>query len=243
MAPFESTDQHLSRARSRKMMFGVLAIFFGVMWLFRNLGVLDGEWVEYIFSWKVMLIVIGLVGIAGNRGNTTGYMVILFIGSFFLLDEIFHIRHQFGNVFWPALLIGVGITSLLNVRKIESKYHDKKKTSSTDMLDCVSILSGGEIRITSKTFQGGRVTSILGGSEIDLSQADVEDGEYEIQVMNLLGGSSIIVPPHWDVKLDVTGILGGFSDSRKFFSSPVDHAKKITIRGTAILGGGEVKSF
>ena len=60
----------------------------------------------------------------------------------------------------------------------------------------------------------------------------------------LFGGSKIIVPAGWRVKIEVTAIFGGYNDKRR--SAPkTDEVveRELVLRGVVIFGGGEIKSY
>lgn len=63
--------------------------------------------------------------------------------------------------------------------------------------------------------RGGKVTSVLGGVDLDLRNASLEPGQTAIiDVFNLLGGTDIKVPENWLVSLETVTVLGGVSDER-----------------------------
>jgi len=108
----------------------------------------------------------------------------------------------------------------------------------------LSFMGGGKRKITSDNFLGGKVTSIFGGSEIDLTSAKIQNNECMIDVFTMFGGSEIIVPRGWDVQVDVTSIFGGFDDKRGPIDNSGDEPNKVLrIKGFTIFGGGEVKSY
>jgi predicted membrane protein len=64
-------------------------------------------------------------------------------------------------------------------------------------------------KIVSKNFQGGDdLVTMMGGTEIDLSQADFT-GMIRLDITQIMGGTKIIVPPHWEVRSEVTAIFAG----------------------------------
>ena len=84
-----------------------------------------------------------------------------------------------------------------------------------------------------------RVLAVMGGVELDFRDADMLDGTTEINVLAIMGGCNIIVPP--DVAVDVNGLgfMGGFTHLRH---RPVEEdAPVIRIKGLAVMGGVEVK--
>lgn len=238
----QETYKHLQAANRRKLTFGVTAIIFGTLWLLRNLHILPYNWTEYIFSWEMILIIIGSVGLAGNRGNGTGYTIMIAVGGFFMLDDIYNFDFNFHQIFWPSLVIFIGI---IMVFRMSGKHYQKlKDVSSTDIIDTVSIFGGSDIKVVSQTFKGGRAMAVFGGSEIDLTGSELADGINVIDMVNVFGGNTLIVPAHWNVKVEVTGILGSFGDKRKRrLDQPLDTGRTLVIKGIAVLGGGEVKSI
>ncbi len=81
-----------------------------------------------------------------------------------------------------------------------------------DKIDDVSIFGGGTKIISSSNFQGGNITAIFGGSEINLINCQLAEGDNVLDVLCVFGGTTIILPKEWNVVINVTSILGGFSN-------------------------------
>lgn len=113
---------------------------------------------------------------------------------------------------------------------------------SSDYLSSTSIFGGVKKNIISKNFQGGEIVTFLGGAEINLAQADIK-GRVILDVTQVLGGTKIIVPPHWDVISEVAAVFGGVEDKRFLQSGTIDHSKALVIRGTSLLGGIDIRSY
>jgi predicted membrane protein len=78
----------------------------------------------------------------------------------------------------------------------------------------------------------------MGGCEIDLRQASIQGEEAVISTFAMWGGIKIKVPPTWNVIVQGIPFLGGFDDKS---AKPADHsAKRLIVKGTAIMGGVEV---
>lgn len=113
--------------------------------------------------------------------------------------------------------------------------------SAEDYIDSTAFFGGVHKKIVSKNFKGGDVVTIMGGTEIDLSQADFT-GTVRLDVVQIMGATKIIVPAHWEVRSDVTAIFAGFEDKRQ--QPTVNNPDKILlIDGTSIFGGIELKNF
>ena len=142
------------------------------------------------------------------------------------------------------MFIIAGLVILTNARWFKSESWKNREASSADVIDHVHIFGGGERIVSSDNFRGGKVTAIFGGSEIDFTRAKLAPGTNELEVTWIFGGGSLIVPSDWNIVIEVTPILGGFSDSRKINpGNPIDMSKTLVIKGVCIFGGGEIKTY
>ena len=228
--------------QSNRPIIGVVLVLVGLFLVIRNTGFFPGFIDHIIFSWPMLLITIGLVITIGSSGGKTSGVIVMAVGAFFLIPHIF--RESFDiNIFWPAIFIIIGVIF------IASKHRGWNSVTSKgiigdDYIDYVNIFSGGERQVTSANFKGGKVTAIFGGMELDLTKAQLAPGRSELEIACIFGGATFIVPDDWFVTIEITPILGGFSDSRRL--SPgrtVDPSKQLVIKGTVVFGGGEVKSY
>jgi len=117
----------------------------------------------------------------------------------------------------------------------------RESYSPDDYIDTTSIFGGVHKKIVSKNFKGGDITTMLGGTEIDLTQADFT-GTVRLDVTQIMGGTKIIVPPHWEVRSEVTAVFAGFEDKRQQ-PAMTNPDKVLIIDGTSIFGGIELKNY
>jgi predicted membrane protein len=233
--------QPVRRGLQRKsMVIGLLVLSLGAFWLMRNYGIISELAWDYIFSWQMLLIAIGLINVIGEGHKGFGWILIA-IGGFFLLSDIFDWPLTFRNVFWPALLIVIGLALIFGSQWKFRRKLNYKKSEGEDILEDVSVFGGGERVIHSENFKGGEVISVFGGSKIDLTHTTINPDGAEIEIVAVFGGSTLLVPSDWNVKLEVFNIFGGFSDKR--MRAQVDNNKVLVVKGVAIFGGGELKSF
>ncbi|GAC1429164.1 MAG: hypothetical protein NVSMB7_05870 [Chitinophagaceae bacterium] len=111
-----------------------------------------------------------------------------------------------------------------------------------DYFDITSVLGSTHRVVTSKNFKGGDITCFMGGAEIDLSQADI-NGTVILDVTTVMGGAKLIVPTNWEVKPEITNVLGGVEDKRQVQGKIIDFNKVLLLRGTTFMGGIELRSF
>ncbi len=197
---------------------------------------------RFVSFWPMVLMVFGAVKIYDSRG-TSGML----IGGGLILAGLVMTMHRLGYVYlnwqsvWPVLLMLAGGSMLFkaaSTRKDVDAPSVNLEKDDDSVIEVSALLGGFQRRIVSQSFKGGEVTAIMGGVELDLRQASVE-GDAVINVFTLCGGISVKVPPDWTVILQGTPILGGF-DERTI--APHDSAKRLIIKGYAIMGGVDVRN-
>ncbi len=228
------SNRNLGRA-----IIGIVLILIGIAFIGRTFDFFPNKVERFVFSWEMILIVLGVIFISTRENKTTGWILLL-IGMIFLLPDIVHVPYPFRRLFWPIALIAVGLFIIFRASGTRGIVAGG---NTVDYLDDVAILGGGNKVITSENFKGGKITAIFGGSKIDLTKANLAPGQNVIDIFCLFGGSDIIVPENWNVKIDVVSILGGFSDKRYIKpDATMDVGKEIVIKGFVMFGGGDLKS-
>ncbi|MDR0969962.1 MAG: cell wall-active antibiotics response protein [Lentimicrobiaceae bacterium] len=117
----------------RKIIIGLIFIGIGVLYFLNLFDFFTFNISYYIFSWKTILIIIGLVVVANPNNRVTG-LVLIGAGILFWLPEFFNFRIHFRQIFFPALLIFIGILLIAkrkspvdqNSRRDFKKYGDQK---------------------------------------------------------------------------------------------------------------------
>jgi predicted membrane protein len=221
-----------------RAIFGIILVLFGLAMMARSFEIFTPEVEFIVFSWPMLLVVLGLIFLITANRNTTGFILLL-LGLVFLLPRIFDIPYSLHDIFWPVVFIVIGI--LIVVKALGSSRR-KKDGITMDEIDDVAIFGGNERRVTSQEFKGGKVTSIFGGSQLNFTEAELAEGEVTIDLFTLFGGSTMIIPKDWEVKVEVISILGGFADKRIFAETKTEQKGTLVIKGMAIFGGGEIKS-
>jgi predicted membrane protein len=256
--PDEQMMQHWEKQHRRGRFFaGLLVIGAGLLFLAREMGAMIPSW---IFTWQIFLIVFGLFILLKSGFRNFGGFIMILVGSAFLVRD--HMpEYDFAHYLWPIALITVGIFIILRPRcgpgrqwhrnryrqyRDELRQHRQQwqQTPPTkdDFLDITTIFGSVKKNIISKDFRGGEITCVCAGGEIDLTQSDIE-GRIELEVNAVFGGVRILVPAHWEIKSELTAVLGGVEDKRHLHNSTTTGTKLLVLRGTAVLGGIEIRSF
>jgi predicted membrane protein len=221
--------------------FGILLILFGGALILNNLDFFPNDLERIIFSWPMLLIVIGSLFTFAKNDRSTG-LTLIAIGAVFMMPRVFDWHYDLYRFFWPVILVVLGVM-LIRKRNFCQSRMSCMPEDSADYINELNIFGGGERIVNTKNFKGGRITCMFGGGEVDLSYAQLAEGTHTIELFAMFGGSVIIVPPDWDVKVDVSAVLGGVSDKR--MPTPnyiVEPKKELIIKGFVALGGCEIKS-
>ncbi|MDR1852853.1 MAG: DUF1707 domain-containing protein [Propionibacteriaceae bacterium] len=83
-----------------------------------------------------------------------------------------------------------------------------------------------------------RATAFMGGVDLDFRQAVLTSNQIEVDVAAFMGGVDIIVPPGYNVDVQVTPIMGS-ADQRGGIFDP--SMPTITVHGWVIMGSVDLK--
>lgn len=227
--------------------WGVIIVVIGLTLLFNNLGISNINLGD-IFStyWPVLLIFWSIDILTEkqthkSKGNITIGVIILILGLSILIRNLGYINIDFSilwKIFWPALLI------LLGINILRGNTHASKSNWA--------FMSG-----TERKNQGWKLTdtshyAFMGGIDLDISVANIPKGETILDLTAIMGGIDVKIPEDITVTCKNTSILGGisfFKDesggiiiNREFnHEGSPESNKKIIIYSTAIMGGIDIK--
>ncbi|HPF00376.1 MAG TPA: hypothetical protein PKY63_06895, partial [Bacteroidales bacterium] len=68
------------------------------------------------------------------------------------------------------------------------------------------------------------------------------EGDNILEISAVFGGFKLIVPAHWNVKIETSNVFGGVVDKR-IVTGTVDMTRTLVVRGSAVFGGGEITSI
>lgn len=113
-----------------------------------------------------------------------------------------------------------------------------ESADANSYIKAIAIMSGFKRVNNSQDFKGGELTAVMGGLEIDLRDASIK-GEAVFDIFALMGGVEMHIPEDWIVIIEGFPFMGGFEDKTR---PPKDSTKRLIIKGTAIMGGVEIKN-
>jgi hypothetical protein len=114
-----------------KVVLAYVLIGIGIIWILRKIGLyfeiphfyfqniffpfkdIFQDLTHFIFSWQMILIIVGLILMAGKR---SAEIVLIVIGGIFLLPKFLILPGLTFSMFFPVLLVGLGVAMI--ARKI-----------------------------------------------------------------------------------------------------------------------------
>jgi len=225
------------RSGRGRIFFGVILVAIGVLYLLDRFQMLDFGKVMSTY-WPVIIILFGLSVLLGSRFRNilVGSLIIL-LGLLFQLTKLEILQGSAWHYLWPVLIILAGIWILF--RPSVKMTREGFKTLSDDELDISALFTAIKRRIASNVFRGGRISVVMAGVYIDLTEAKLESDKAVLDISALMGGVEIRVPRDWKIIIDASPIMGGVED--KTSQCPPAEAKgTLNLRISAVMGGVEI---
>ncbi|KAB3533819.1 cell wall-active antibiotics response protein [Alkaliphilus pronyensis] len=227
-----------------RWVFGVFIIFLGVVFLLNNLNVTDFDLSSIISTyWPIILVLLGLDFLSNrdSKGEFLSGAIIIFLGIVFLgrNTNLFYIDLSFfWRLFWPTIIILAGVSLLLGKRNIGKNNF--------------ALMGSIEKNKEPWQLESGSYTALMGGIELDLTVADIPDGETVLDFTAIMGGIEVFVPKDVTVYCQGTVVLGGIElldrstggilSSAKSEQIITSSTKQIKIYCRTIMGGIDLKS-
>jgi predicted membrane protein len=230
----QPTTPEEGRARAFGVaIIGIVIIVAGAILLGGNLGLIDSQYVFRNFG-PLVLFFIGAVLLARRRHDQVLLgLVLMFVGAWGFATQQQWIKIHFWALIGPMMLVLAGGSVVWRAFNRPSP-----EGVGDAYIRTFAVFSGSELRPT-VPFEGADLTAVMGGVNLDLSNAPMARDTAVIDVFALMGGAEIIVPRDWDVTVRVISLMGGCSDNRR--PSTVPATKHLIIRGMAVMGGVEIK--
>lgn len=160
------------------------------------------------------------------------------------------------NIFFGLLFIIIGLSIFLGVflfkilialafivwgysllTRKRKNWHDmgRQTVLREATLNEVVILSPFNRIVHVDHFNGGKITMVLSGGELDLRETKTKTDTINLDVTTILSGIKIMVPKSWKVMVHGTAIGGGHVSR-----TAAEGAVTLHINGVVILGGIEI---
>jgi hypothetical protein len=214
-----------------RLVWGLAILAAGVIGWLDHTGQLRAA--DYLEWWPLVLIALGLAHLPQRQWITATVMTVL--GLLFLppMPGFPHIHLSVIVGIWPLLISAAGLTLIRQALRPAVK-----DSSIINSFQTVAVMGGVGRGVASSDFLGGDAVAVMGACQINLVAAKITN-EAVIDVLAFWGGIEIRVPRGWRVDNQVVAILAGVVDNTE--RDVPAGAPTLTIRGSAIMGGVEVK--
>lgn len=213
-----------------RVFVGSIILAVGVLFLLDNADVLDAGDVLSNW-WPVVIILAGALMFLANPRHWVAPLIVVAVGTGFLLSALDVV--DVTDFLWPAILVAIGLTVL---------FGRSSRSGASETGDTVSnfnAFSGSQLASHSRAFQGGSISSVFGGIELDLRDAVPAPGA-DLEVFTAFGGVEIRVPEGWAVNIRGLPLFGGWENATTKDALSPD-APTLNVSATVIFGGLEVK--
>jgi predicted membrane protein len=238
-----------------KIFGGLIIICIGGILFAREMGIYFPRW---IFSWPMILIVIGIFTGVKHAFKNMSWMILVLIGSLFLVRENMP-EFNFTNYIWPVVIMLIGLFVILKPRHNNWHRHmrnnmrykmrqerrngrrDWNNSGLRDEHNRDSYYSTAQDEYLDCTAVFGSIkkniiTKDFKGGEINAVFGGAEinlmqadiNGSVVLEINQVFAGTKLIVPPHWEIKSELAAVLGSVEDKR-----PIQ--RDITVDGSKVL--------
>ena len=218
--------------------WGLIFIIIGIFYAGNTFNLWD---FKLLFDgwWTLFIIIPCLIGIVEN-GFSTGNIVGLVIGVLLLLSAQGIVNSRIiSKLIVPIIFILIGIKIIF--RDSFNKTMNKSIDMNIDRekrLEYTAILSAQKDVYPNEQFCGASILVILGGMELNLMNARINE-DIVINSTSIFGGVDIIVPSNVNVKISSIPIFGGAANKARPCMNA--NAPTIYINATCIFGGLDSK--
>lgn len=267
----ENTEIQNKQPKNGKRAVGAAILVIGLALLAKQLGAQFPSWVftwpmllivigiasgvKHQFknsSWLILILIGGVFLIERiipelSVAKFTWPVILIGVGIFFIFGRGFKSNNCKRNRRWQSdynRYQSSADYSYAESPKNDDPVDDKFRYHATgeEFIDSVSVFGGTKKNILSKDFKGGDVTNIMGGAELNFYNADI-NGVVVLDIVQVFGGTKIVIPPTWDVVSEMAAVFGGIDDNRSLTQVLPDKSKVLVIKGTSIFGGIEIRNF
>ena len=234
---------------SQGMLIGVALIVVGIVLFIDNIGIFPFNVSAF---WPLAIVAYGAAGLHRSRNEASMvWSVTAMVAGVLLVLGNLNILHVTFGTLWPLVLIASGCIMLIYRFKwvrFTNRFTLGSNSIARDdgnRLQEFAIFSGIKRKVETQSFEGGDLSCVFGGIEIDLRRAGISSPNRQavIDASAAFGGIEIRVPDTWRVSLQGTAIFGAYEDkTRPPRPEPGVEFPLLIIRGGTAFGAVSVQN-
>ncbi|HZK01216.1 MAG TPA: DUF5668 domain-containing protein [Tissierellaceae bacterium] len=221
--------------------FGILLILLGVGFLLDQASIIEFNNIISTY-WPSMIILLGISGLLEKRSNKFWNSIVILVGALLQLNRLGYLEYNAFRLFWPIILILVGINIIFSGGKTHSNYRNDSYDDNDNMDSNQEYDSTKENNVNHKKEKKKWTTNnlsfedtinhfiILSGLESNNQSQDFKGGRLSTILGSIeldLRGAKLYEN---EVYLETNAFLGGIE------VHVPDHWR-VEVSGTPLLGG------
>lgn len=224
-----------SRVSAAQLIAGLAVLAAGLLLTLDRLHILHAE--DYLRFWPSLLVLAGLAMAIQRRGSgrLTG-LILAALGSWLQLYFLGWVDAWPGDYFAPIVLLLLGLFLVLGGLRRRAAG----PLEADSWVNAFAFWTGLKRNTTSPDFRGAELTAIMGGIELDLTQAKIPSGRAEIHIFSMWGGVDVRIPKEWRVDIPLLALLGGYDDKTE--QTPLPGAPVLVLKGFVLMAGLDIKN-
>jgi len=253
----DNYKQHSGCSGKRaSLFFGLLVTLAGLFLLASNLGWVDSQIREVVFSWQMLFMVTAIVFFFQRFYSFASFWFIL--GLFFLLPKIAEVYpdalpwvdSDFSANYWPVLIILLGLVIIYKIFFSKNRFWQMSGKNFTSNIvtgidgvyNRTVVFGGAEDVFLEPVFRGGKISMAFSGVDLDLRKTTLPEGDTYLNVEVAFGGLEVRVPDEWKVISEIDVAFGGVEINRKNKSqAETDNSRRLIMKGKVAFGGAEIR--
>lgn len=220
----------------RDMLFGFIIVVIGILYLTETL--VPGFHVDFDIIWPIVIMAFGLNTILKRKKLDMFSTVLLFVGTWYLLLNVNFIPEECEGIFWPIIVIIMGLSIMLSSVNFHNKVKKLGKVSREGMTSYSGIFSGVEEKVKTKDFKGTTIYAVFGGVDLDLRDVEIKENVV-INIYCAFGGATLLMPKEYNIIMNSTALFG--ANENKCDHEFHEKGKTIYVNCSSIFGGTELK--
>lgn len=210
--------------------YGLFCLLLGGLWLMHTLEIIPWRIDDYLFSWRFLLVVIGMFIVIKDSKSIFGLLV-LSTGAISTVTYFWHLPDGWENFLPPIALIIVGLIFLLRPDPEREKFD----VNDANVLNRATVFSKSEYKVNCTLFKGGYLSAMFGSNVVDFSGAHLGKENVILHCVSTFGNNKIIIPQGWDVTFKNRNIIGSTDDIRTI-NSGIEKEGVLEITGNNFFG-------
>ncbi|MDL2239799.1 DUF5668 domain-containing protein [Bacteroidales bacterium OttesenSCG-928-L14] len=243
--PEEFNKRMKRRHKLDAVLFALICIAIGVIFLGRNIGFISPQIFHTLISWQMLLVVLGIYSIS-HRAYLWGLLV-SGTGLFFMIPLICGVENGWISAYWPLVLVFVGVLMVVKIllpkKKNDCEFNNKTEYHTEDGFVFSNNHFGSTQHVVmDEVFKGAEINNKFGATILDLRRTSLLPGNTYIDIDSRFGGIEIYVPNGCLILTEINTSMGGVSDERPNPIININEECKLILRGRLSASGVVIKS-